>query len=102
MSGTNNWHLKQIVSVGIIGTLFAMGVAWGTNNFRVGAVEMQLAKHNNLQMHPQAGERMIKLETHMGYVRKDVGDIKDIVKDLSRKFDRIQSSLPRIGPTINR
>lgn len=101
MNATNGWHLKPVVSVGMIGALFAMGVAWGVNRVEVAAQASELKTHRGLAMHPQAGERMIKLETHMGYVRKDVSDIKDIVKDLSRKFDRVQRALPSTG-LINR
>lgn len=100
MGETNGWHLKPIISVGMIGALFAMGVAWGVNRFQVAAQAEELKTHKGLPMHPQAGERMIELETHMVYFRKDVSDIKDIVKDLSRKFDRVQREMPIVGPII--
>ncbi len=82
------WHQKPSLILTLIGLIFAGGGWLYVTDFRAEAIEKRLNSHSKLEMHPRAGDRLIRLETHMGYVRRDVTDIKDLVKDLNRKLDK--------------
>ncbi len=77
-----DWTIKPATILAVIVMIFTIGVAWTTVNFKVVALEAAIQKQSALP------NRLLKLEIDMGYVRKDVGEIKDIVNENARLLQR--------------
>ena len=77
-----SWHNKPHTMIAIIAFIFGLGVAWTNQTFRVAALESVIKKHESVP------DRLFKLEIDLGYVRKDVTDIKDIVKQNSKDMNK--------------
>ncbi len=85
---SSDWHKNPRTIITIIAFIFGLGVAWTSLSFRVVAVEdnqdaswRSINNHRTKDGHAGTANRMIELETHMGYLREDVDEIKDIVKE---------------------
>lgn len=57
------------------------------SDWRVKALEITLTDHSKQKHHYGAGSRLIELETHMIYIREDVGEIKDLIEDLVNRVE---------------
>lgn len=77
-----DWTIKPATILSVIVMIFTIGVAWTTINFKVVALEAAI------QRHEKTPDRLLKLEIDMGYVRSDIGEIKDIVKDNAKQLQK--------------
>ena len=93
----DNWHTQPRTLIFILVFIFGLGVAWASLSGRVLGIEdnqesmwNSIGRHRAKDGHAGTNERLIELETHMGYVRKNVDEIKDIVKDNARLIGQIE------------
>ncbi len=90
MTSVNGWNLKPSVMITLIALIFALGGYSYQTVWRVEALEIKQKEQTQFQA--VSRERLGKIETHMGYAREDIREIKELVQRMERRSRYIPPS----------
>lgn len=82
------WHRQLKTIVAMIAMIFAVGGWVYVQDWRVQALEDAVKGHTELLIHPKGGERLVEMETHLSYIRRNVEAMTRAVNKLSDKLDK--------------
>lgn len=79
---TNGWHLNLKTIIALMVVITGVGIWVGSQDLRVSALETKVETVAITQ------EKIVKLEIHLSYVRRDVKEIKKILETITNKLDK--------------